>query len=211
MGLHNARPVAFDASPVAVALAAMVIYFADGALLTAVALAAGVHELGHIAALRVLGYAVGGIRAEAQGFCISYSGAPNIARELAAALAGPAAGLLMAYILSYMSVRLCSSWLSLAAGASLILSLFNLLPILPLDGGRALLLMLSIKMDAPVAEERARRVGRALSALIGAAGMVLAACGGGALLAVLCAGLFFENYVCDSITNRIPEFSKNRI
>lgn len=195
----------------AVALAAMVIYFADGAVLAAVALAAGVHELGHIAALRALGYAVGGIRVEAQGLCISYSGAPNAARELAAALAGPAAGLLLAYILSYMSARLCSPWLSLAAGASLILSLFNLLPILPLDGGRALLLMLSLKMNAPAAEERARRVGRALSALIGAAGMVLAACGGGAMLAAACAGLFLANYACDSITNRTPEFRGKRI
>ncbi len=56
-----------------------------------------------------------------------------------AALAGPAAGLSYALAASLLGARLDSGWLCLSAGVSLLLSLFNLLPALPLDGGRAVL------------------------------------------------------------------------
>ena len=81
-------------------------------------LACGVHELGHWAAAAALG---------GQVKCLPLS----CAGELLCAMAGPAASLVWA---------LCAARLGLftAAGVSLGLGLFNLLPARALDGGRAL-------------------------------------------------------------------------
>ena len=65
--------------------------------------------------------------------------APAIVHELGhavSALAGPAAGLGYAFAASYFARGGSNGVLALSAGVSLLLSLFNLLPILPLDGGR---------------------------------------------------------------------------
>ena len=61
-------------------------------------------------------------------------------------------------------------WLSLSAGVSILLSLFNLLPALPLDGGRIVLAL----SCAALGEKRGERVTEGLSLFVGAA---LLACG----------------------------------
>ena len=75
---------------------------------------------------------------EPGGFCIEYDAAPNRAAELIAAAAGPIAGLL------YMPVaaRFGAAG-ELSAGISLLLSLLNLIPAQPLDGGRIAAALLS--------------------------------------------------------------------
>ncbi len=100
--------------------------------------AAAVHELGHWVVLRLLG-------AEVTMFCLSVLGAAmetdsrrlSYRGELAAVLAGPAANLLAALMLT---VPGGNCWPA-AVGANLVLCVFNLLPIRPLDGGRALYLL----------------------------------------------------------------------
>lgn len=66
----------------------------------------------------------------------------SLLQELAAAFAGPFLGLAYALAASWASGRTNSDIVGLSAGISLILSGFNLLPALPLDGGRALYLIL---------------------------------------------------------------------
>ena len=63
--------------------------------------------------------------------------AGGLGHALAAAV-GPAMGLLYALAASLLAARYNSAWLELTAGVSLLLSAFNLLPALPLDGGRIL-------------------------------------------------------------------------
>lgn len=129
--------------------------------------AAAVHELGHWAVLRGLGAEVTGLRLSALGAVLetdsrhlSYGG------ELAAVLAGPAANLLSATALTALGN---GRW-SAAVGANLVLCAFNLLPIRPLDGGRAAGL-LACWMAGPDAGERVvRRLG-AVTALTLAAGL----------------------------------------
>ena len=113
--------------------------------------AAAVHELGHWAALRALGAEVAGFRLSVLGAVLETdSGRLSYGGELAAVLAGPGANLLAALALTALGG---GRWIA-AIGANLVLCAFNLLPIRPLDGGRALYL-LAAWLRGPAAGERA--------------------------------------------------------
>ncbi len=95
-----------------------------------------VHELGHIVALRLFGLRVRRFSADVRGLCIEYGGLGTPLEHILCALAGPAAGLAFAFAASFFARRNGNEALAVSAGVSLLLSLFNLLPVLPLDGGR---------------------------------------------------------------------------
>ena len=99
------------------------------ALLTA----AAVHELGHLISLVISGYPPNELIFTISGPVLNYPEPNSCGITMIAALAGPAAGLLLAVILR-------RSW-PLCAEMSFLLSVSNLLPVLPLDGGRMLLAM----------------------------------------------------------------------
>lgn len=134
--------------------------------------AAAVHELGHAAVLAALGARIRALRlgvlgaelvADRSG--LSYGG------ELLAVLAGPAANFLLALALAADHPA--------AAGASLVLGGFNLLPVGPLDGGQAVRILCWWHLGP----ERGERAAAAVSllfgmALAGAAALVMLRCGG---------------------------------
>ena len=94
-------------------------------LLLGAAAAALFHELCHAAALKLAGGRIGGITFGAGGITMEMDAmAPG--RELWCALAGPAGSLMLA-VLPLGTVSLCA----------LVQGIFNLLPVWPLDGGRA--------------------------------------------------------------------------
>ena len=127
-------------------------------LLAVILSAALLHELGHLLVLGLLGGRVRALRISVFGAelvtsagCLSYPG------ELAATLAGPAVNLLCGFVLAPLG-----AWT--AAGAHLALGIFNLLPVRPLDGGRALELAVSWRWD-PEAGDRIARWTGAVAAL----------------------------------------------
>ncbi|MBR3640855.1 MAG: hypothetical protein IKN53_02355, partial [Oscillibacter sp.] len=104
--------------------------------------------------------------------------------ELLAVLAGPLANLLAA-------LAFAASGRTLAAGAHGVLCAFNLLPIRPLDGGRALFLFLSFCFGPTAAERGCRVAGTVFSlALLAAVVAVMAESGGSLWLLPAAAGAF---------------------
>ena len=153
-------------------------------LLAAVLGAAAIHEGGHWLALRLLGAKILGLRIGVLGAVLetdsrglSYGG------ELIAVLAGPGANLAAALVLTALDREML-------AGAHLVLGAFNLLPVRPLDGGRALYLAVSWALGPAAGERVTRWAGfTAALALAVCLGWVMERTGGSLWLLPALAGL----------------------
>lgn len=154
--------------------AAFIYYVVSIETAIAIALPVAVHELSHIIALRFFGLKVKSVRAELTGLCIDYCGFAEPVVHIAAAFAGPAGGFIYAYAASLIARETGCAWMELSAGISLLLSVFNLLPVLPLDGGRILLGILTMLLGAQAGERVTYRISFAITATLLIAGTVLA-------------------------------------
>lgn len=102
--------------------------------LTGVILAAAVHELGHLAALRLAGARLLGMECYAGGARIMTE-PMEPGREILCLLAGPAAGALCV---------LAWRWFPELALAGFVQTVFNLIPVYPLDGGKIMRVMIEL-------------------------------------------------------------------
>ncbi|MEO6776229.1 MAG: M50 family metallopeptidase [Kofleriaceae bacterium] len=119
------------------------------------------HELGHALVARRLGVRVSGIELGFFGGAAKMVELPRTANhELAIAAAGPAVSLGLAGLglglgaISHVSLFAWIGW------TNLILALFNLIPALPMDGGRILRALLTRKMDFVRATEVSVKIAR---------------------------------------------------
>ena len=143
-----------------------------------------VHELGHILTLRLYGLRIRRFSADLRGLCIEYSGLCTPLAHAVSALAGPAAGLAYAFAASYFGRSRGSETLILSSGVSLLLSLFNLLPVLPLDGGRVFALAADEILGGRRGDRLTKTVGLVLSTALLMAGTWLMWQGKGTALAL---------------------------
>lgn len=118
----------FQASGAACILGALLLLVLPLKWLAAASAAAVFHEVCHLAAVKLCG---GGIRRMIVGGWGARMevGPMSRGRELLCALAGPAGGLLL---------LLFADWIPRTAVCAAFQSVYNLLPMYPLDGGRAL-------------------------------------------------------------------------
>lgn len=132
-------------------------------------LACAAHELGHL----LVGAALGGrprwlsLSAVGLELKLEYPAGLSYGRELAVALAGPVVNLAMGLICAKAGNYLL-------AGMSYGLGLFNLLPILPLDGGRVLWCALSALFGVPLGERAADGIAGAVVGILVGIGMAAA-------------------------------------
>ena len=96
--------------------------------ISAAIFAAVIHELFHYCSLRLLGVHVNRVEIGPSGAVMDVEAMPPY-KELICALAGPVGGI---------SLLLFSRWIPRVVVFSAIQSFYNLLPVYPLDGGRAI-------------------------------------------------------------------------
>lgn len=155
-------------------------------VLPLISLAALLHEMGHLLALRVFGVDVEGIYFTAFGMEIrADTRFLPYGKDILCTLAGPLVNLLAAVVLA----RLAGDYL--LAGANLLEGVFNLLPLTGLDGARALHLLLSWCFDPVRADHICRIVEVVCTVLLAVGSLYLMVCwhtGGFLLVAVV--GIF---------------------
>ena len=149
--------------------------------LAAAVVAAGVHEACHYLALRLVKVDVYGVSVGGRGV-VMRTGEMTPGQELVCALAGPVGGLLLLPF---------ARWLPRVALIGLIHSVYNLLPLFPLDGGRALRSLCRMLFQ----ESTAEKICRSAEVVCAAAVMVMGLYGALALrlgilgLGFVCFGL----------------------
>lgn len=137
-----------EATPGFLLLLGVLFWLDEGVGLLPWGLAACVlHELGHVTAAAALGGWVEKLSLTAVGaeLRMGYPSPLSYGQDSLVALAGPAANLLSG------ATALALGW-TLAAALDLAVGLFNLLPILPLDGGRVIYGLLALRLDADWAQ-----------------------------------------------------------
>ncbi|WP_114497105.1 M50 family metallopeptidase [Fontibacillus phaseoli] len=177
-----------------------------------------VHELGHVACARLFGITVLSVQMLPFGgvAVMEDTGHLTAGREVAIALAGPAQNLLLIGI----------SWLLYAAGiwegpffsyfvqSNLLIALFNLLPILPLDGGKVCQALCSIGLPFHTTLVWSLRISLLFSLLVILYSLVPLLLGYGALqlnLLLVGAFLFYSNLTdYRNIPYRFLRFLVNR-
>lgn len=104
-------------------------------------LAAAFHEIFHCIALLICGHAIDSLHLDINGAKIQTASLTNV-ETIVCALSGPIGGLLLlSFSQQYPQLALCA----------LIQSSYNLLPIYPLDGGRAFLAVLNLLFPKNIA------------------------------------------------------------
>ena len=158
-------------------------------VVVSVLLAAALHECGHLAMLRLFRVPVEGLRLTALGAELYAKGTRRLSygRELLVTLAGPAANLLCALLAALLARNTQQGLFCVFAGANVILCAYNLLPIQPLDGGRALYLAAAFFFGPMVGDAVAAVVGTACALSLLVLGIYLSVVSGSGMFFLLAA------------------------
>ena len=127
-------------------------------------LAVGLHELAHLLIMRLCGVRILSVKLDVGGAMIR-SDEMYLWQELLCALSGPLIGFIPVLLIRYIPFTgICA----------LILSIFNLLPVYPLDGGRGLHCALKMLLHNNLADKLTMLVGRLTLITIVAAALIFA-------------------------------------
>lgn len=153
-------------SPWTVLLLAVFVAVSSPLLLVALLTAALCHELGHYYLLRAFGAEVDTVYINAFGAELRLSDRMPLSygREILAVAAGPAANLVLFTVLSLCGRQIPVFYVF--SGAQLVLAVFNLLPVRPLDGGTLVWLCLAWWINPFAADSGARWIGGTAAAAL---------------------------------------------
>jgi Zn-dependent protease len=131
------------------------------------------HELGHALVARRLGVHVSGIELSFFGGAAKMVQMPRSAdHEIAIAAAGPAVSLVLGGAGLGLGALLHAPLFGMIGWINLVLAGFNLIPALPMDGGRILRALLTRKMDFVQATDVAVQVSRVVAVGFGILGLL---------------------------------------
>lgn len=131
------------------------------------------HELGHLLAIRLLRGRLELAEFRLTGLNLCYTARRlDYRQDALIAAAGPGVNLLCAGVLALIGGQCHQDAVYAAAGTHILLACFNLLPALPMDGGRVLLALLSFRIGPEMGER------------------VLLACTWTVAMGLLCGGLY---------------------
>ncbi len=157
-----------------VALLCACVYFGGGELLAVFLPAAVLHELGHILAARCMGLHIRRLTLSALGAELQLvEKNTSFLQDLLLCVSGPAVNLLLAAACAFLGR------FPLFLGANLLLGAFNLLPVLPLDGGNGLFALLSLLTTWETAEGLMRWFSRITALAVAATGLFVLCLDGG--------------------------------
>ena len=157
-------------------MAALAGFLDESGIVLLFLLAAALHEAGHAAAVRLCGGVIVSLRLTMLGGTLQYRlPASPVRAAVFIAAAGPLIGLLAAWLFAGLEdFRF--------AGANLVLSILNLLPVRPLDGGQMLTALLHGSRTQLALE-------CSVCLLLGISGGFLLSRGGGCVLLLVCGAL----------------------
>jgi len=131
------------------------------------------HELGHALVARRLGVHVSGIELSFFGGAAKMVQMPRSAdHEIAIAAAGPAVSLMLGGAGLGLGMLLHVPLFGMIGWINLVLAAFNLIPALPMDGGRILRALLARKMDFVRATDVSVQVARVVAVGFGIVGLM---------------------------------------
>ena len=126
------KKIKIDFTYGAVILAATMIIGGYSDMIIPLFTAAAIHELGHISAIIIMGGEISMLTVNAGGLKIDYNSTKfTYLQDIICAASGPLMGLIAAKLASLLGFTVLS-------GISFVISIFNLLPVRPLDGGKIL-------------------------------------------------------------------------
>lgn len=132
------------------------------------------HELGHAVVARQLGVPIAGIELHFFGGAAKMIDLPKKAsHEIMIALAGPAVSLMLAGAVLGLGALLHSPIIGMIGWINAIIAGFNLIPALPMDGGRVLRALLTRKYDFVRATDISVKVATVVAGGFVAAGLFL--------------------------------------
>jgi Zn-dependent protease len=132
------------------------------------------HELGHSLVARKLGVPVSGIELSFFGGAAKMVDLPRTANhEIAIAAAGPAVSLVLSGLGFGLAALAHSPLLALIGWINLIIAGFNMIPALPMDGGRILRALLTRKLGYVEATDVAVQIARVAAIGFGVVGLVI--------------------------------------
>lgn len=159
----------------------LLVFLSDVKLLAAIIGNVMIHELGHVYLLQRCGVYIRCVNIGFTGLCIqcNLERLPRRGYFLCSA-AGPTVGLLVAFAASFIGNVLGNDFFLLFAGVGVILSVFNLFPVKPLDGWR---------MMFSICPKSAEVIGDLTAIVILGIGVCMMLQGYGTMFA--CLGIFF--------------------
>ena len=185
-------PIDLRATPLTWLFVLTVAVLAQPRLTAALLCAAALHELGHIAVLRLYTGTLKGLSFTPRGAEIRFARIGSYGAEAAVTAAGPAVNLLCAAAFAALGRRWEGAYLH--AGVHTVLGLYNLLPIRPLDGERLMWIALAWSLGPYAADRICAAVSLAVSAALTAlAGWLLLRFGGTPFFLLAAGALFWRS------------------